>query len=290
LNEAEECFDRASVIVQQLPDNSVGDYLTFEAPRLHGALLNNQAIMARQRGDFDGAINLLDQAIVVQRRALDLEQRDPWVKDYEFRHHRDRAETFLFAGRHREAAEAVDRMVQEFSAWQQAYHRGAELLLLCADLSTDSGDVYRKRAREFVEKAEKSPTRTTVSQDHLAWFLLTRPDESFRDPQRALRLVKSVTKTVPERLPAWRTLSLAHYRLGDWDKAEHALRASSFRGEPEDATALFLRSMIHWQQGRQTAARGDFERAKELVEKTGALDDQVRSLQREAAALFDEQS
>ena len=130
--------------------------------------------------------------------------------------------------------------------------------------------------------------RSTVSQDHFAWFLLTCPDESFRDPQRALKLVKSVTATVPERLPAWRTLSLAHYRLGQWDDAETALQPLMVGRSDHslDAATLYVQAMIEWQLGERDEARQTYERAVHYAARQQTLDRSLAVLSREASAIL----
>jgi predicted Zn-dependent protease len=214
---------------------------------------------------------------------LKLAPTDPWVQQFLCEHHENRASTLIQAGRHEEAAKAVDGLVKELSAWQEVYHRGAELLLRCAGLAPESGERHRARARELVDIADKVPTRTTVSQDHFAWFLLTS-DESLRDPTRALRLAQTVTKTVPERLRAWRTQSLAHYRLGQWGEAERALQPLLVGRSDEsvDPATLCLQAMIEWRQGSQAEARRIFNRATTRGAPDKTNDSPFATLLREA--------
>jgi tetratricopeptide (TPR) repeat protein len=136
--------------------------------------------------------------------------------------------------------------------------------------------------------ADKVRVRTTVSNDHFAWFLLTCSDESFRDAQRARKLVQSVTKAVPERRPAWRTLSLAHYRLGQWDAAEAALQTlfTSATDESTDAGALYLLAMIQWQKGERDEAREAFDRATAAMKSTNMSDSNIDILANEARLLL----
>jgi hypothetical protein len=150
-----------------------------------------------------------------------------------------------------------------------------------------ASDRYRAKARELVAKADTVPTRTTVSQDHFAWFLLTCPDETFREPQRALNLAKIVTRTVPERLSAWRTQSLAHYRLGQWHEAEHALQTLLIGSSDEslDAATLYLRAMIEWQLGDHAEARQTIELARSRRSSDRRSDSGEASLAAEAKAL-----
>jgi serine/threonine protein kinase len=292
--EAERLVSRSEEAGRNLPDEDGVVYRAYEAPRWQGALFQCQAEIASDKGNLEQAIELLDKAIACQRRANELAPTDPWVKDFIGEHLRIRAATLIRAGRVDEAVKAVEDMVYRGGAFQSAHHHAAELLLLCADqveLASDNKDQvkkYRTRAHELVEKAHTVRNRSTVSQDHFAWFLLTCPDKSFRDPERALKLVKSVTMTVPDRLRAWRTLSLAHYRLGQWDDAEQALQPLLVAGSEEsfDATTLYLRAMIEWQLGDRAQASRTFELATSRSAANNSHSTTSDPLAAEAASLL----
>ena len=239
-------------------------YGPYEPLRLEGAILNNQRSLAQAQG-YPQALKLLEQAIAVQDQALGICPNDPWCQDYAFRHYIDRAETFLYAGKHREARQAIERMLHAHDSSQyandlslEAHHLGAELLLRCAELAesasgatasgatagstssvspsatgsasadpketpTSAAESYRNQAHKLVEKVDRLPIKTTVSSDHFVWFLLTCPDQSFGNPELAIKIAQSNTQAVPERASAHRAIAFALYRLGKWDEAEAAL-------------------------------------------------------------------
>jgi tetratricopeptide (TPR) repeat protein len=117
--------------------------------------------------------------------------------------------------------------------------------------------------------------------------LLTCPDESFRDPQRAIKIAQAVTRMVPERASARRALSFALYRLGKWDEAEAAIErlVAAPTDDSIDAGALFVLAMIQWQKGEREEARRIYDRAIAIpFEKP--IDPIVSTLAVEAAALL----
>jgi serine/threonine protein kinase/Flp pilus assembly protein TadD len=309
LEKAESEIARAAKISASLPAEVRGPF-PQEPLRLQGAILSNQALLARSRKDIPQALKLLEQAIAVQDRALVIWPEDERCQDYGLRHYFDRAETFLYAGKHREAAQAIERMLLAHDKSLAAHHLGAELLLRCAHLAERShlaprdvaslpphaeqdGHIaakYRKRAHELVElikNSDKATIPTTVSADHFAWFLLTCPDESFRDPERALLIAQTITQLAPERASARLALGFAQYRLKKWGEAEAAL-AGLVAGRIDvstDAGALFVLAMIQWQRGDRDVARRTFDRAIAIpVEKPS--DSIVVTLAREAAELL----
>lgn len=180
LREAAIAFERADVISQRLPDRNVGGYESYERFRLRGAVLSNLALPARESGDFERSIDLLDRAIASQQHALELSPENYWGQNYLFSHHVRRAETFLLAGRCVEAADAVEAMLSVSPDSMQASHEAAELLLRCADshltprdeaqgshlaprdeaspsaAPSASAAAYRTRARELITKAHRS--------------------------------------------------------------------------------------------------------------------------------------
>jgi tetratricopeptide (TPR) repeat protein len=290
INEAEASFARCADIFKELPVEAREDYEAYETPRLQGVLLNGQALLARQHGDFDRAIELLHQAIAAQRRAVALENRDHWVHQFSFQHQRDLAETLLLAGRHQDAALAADELAEAFGGSLRTYLESAELVLRCAKLAgvDHSAETYRQRARQLLEKLDGLHTFDLVATDRFAWFLLTCDDSAFRDLPQALRIAQIVTKAAPERLSAWRTLSYAHYRLGQMDEAERALDYShSHAGDHSaDAAELFLRSMIEWRQGDYEGARESFDQARSSMPPPGKTNPNTTHLAAEAAELL----
>src|SRR4029079_3740270 len=123
------------------------------------------------------------------------------------------------------------------------------------------------RARELIAKAHNARIRTTTATERFAWFLLTCPDKSFRDPQAARGLLQSVVLTNPLHRAGWQSLSLACCRLGKLEKARQALvMADRARGkvaleQPDDAADLFARAIVEWQTGNHDAAQQAFKRA-----------------------------
>jgi tetratricopeptide (TPR) repeat protein len=338
---AEAFYTRCAQIIEQLPPEFIvagfetsfytsataRGYRSSALHALRGALLNNRALLARDRSDFNGALELVDEALASLRSAHRESGTSRWLGEDFLLNFWSRGDILNRAGRHQEAAAAVEKFVWTIPAYLSTYHEGAVLLIRCADICGD-GDLqdgiqlkrtgaapveaaktdqagaatandkprpppaptpaaYRQRARELLAKARKVPCSCTVTADHLAWFWLTCPDESFRDPQQALELAQSVTAAAPERLSAWRTLSLAHYRLGQWDKAELALQTVVSRSDDSlDVTTLYLRAMIDWQLGNHADARQTFDRAKTAIASNDFSDAALTTLSAEAAALL----
>ena len=190
--------------------------------------------MARLRGQYDRALELLEASIPFHKQSLEKWPTNPVALDCYFRTRIGTSwNAILVPAGQAAAAATVERLVATFPERLEAYHLGAEQSpLRCAVLAvggdlrrraplqreTGSGEAspsrhtYRQRAHELIAKAPDAPQRTPDTVDRFAWFLLTCEDKSFRDAPRALELAKSVVKDAPERRGVWFTLALAHYR------------------------------------------------------------------------------
>jgi uncharacterized protein HemY len=111
-------------------------------------------------------------------------------------------------------------------------------------------------------------------------------DKSFRDPQRALELAKSVSKDAPERGSVWLTLALAHYRNGNWQAADDAVQ-NSIKLAGEGKTRVYnelLLAMIRVQQGRAHEAREFHDKARAWIAENKPDDQDLLRLAGEAAS------
>ena len=62
--------------------------------------------------------------------------------------------------------------------------------------------------------------------NNLAWYLVTAPNPTARNPRRALELATKAVELSPKSWASWNTLGVAHYRNGDWESARKALMTS----------------------------------------------------------------
>jgi Flp pilus assembly protein TadD len=147
---------------------------------------------------------------------------------------------------------------------------------------------YYQRARELVAKAHTAPDRTPDAAERFARFLLTCPNESFRDPPRALELSKGVVEVVPERSGPWFILALAHYRNGNLQAADEAIQSSMKRSSSDEGNVCnrILLSMVRWKQGRTDEARQTYEMALQLAGDDKNEHDSLLTFITEAAVLI----
>jgi tetratricopeptide (TPR) repeat protein len=307
--EAEEYYRRAETIREHLPD-AMKDSATGLASQAGSC--TNQAELARLRGEYDRALELLAESIPLHQESLAKWPTNPVALDCYFHTLWNIGECQLGEKNHAAAAAAVERLVETFPNRLDAYHQGAVQLLRCAALASSppppsagepassppppsageglgegansAADTYRQRARELVAKAYDAPQRTPDTISHFAWFLLMCPDESFRDPPWALQLAKRAAKDVPDRAATWFTLALAHYRNGDWPAASDAVAKSIQlgRGDDLEAPSWLLHSMLRAQQGREDEARKLYEMADAWIAENKPNDRDLLSLATEA--------
>jgi serine/threonine protein kinase/Flp pilus assembly protein TadD len=141
-------------------------------------------------------------------------------------------------------------------------------------------------ARDVYEEYVAAWPRDDSGRNNLAWFLVTCPVETLRDPARAVRLARS--SLVRGELSTFlATLGAAQYRAGEFQAAvanlDRATRLEEKR--PHTGNQLF-RAMAHWRVGKTDAALRYYEEAVRGQEWPNDGDDALRMLREEAAALL----
>jgi tetratricopeptide (TPR) repeat protein len=122
------------------------------------------------------------------------------------------------------------------------------------------------------------------NENAFAWFLATCPDESFRDPPRAVALARKAVERAPQRGDYWNTLGAACYRAGDAPGAVQALETAVRLHRGGCGTDWFFLALAHARRGMPDRARDCHQRALKWVRRHKAGGHEVRLLRAEAAA------
>jgi len=130
--------------------------------------------------------------------------------------------------------------------------------------------------------------RTLVlTQNNLAWVLVTCAETKLRDPVNAVELAKKAVELAPTAATNQNTFGVARFRIGDWRGAIESLTKSEelAPGKHVGFNAFFL-AMAHWQLGDKTRARFWYEKAVSWMEKNQPQDEELTRFRAEAAALL----
>ena len=107
-----------------------------------------------------------------------------------------------------------------------------------------------------------------------------------RDPARAVRLAKKVVTARPESANYRNTLGVAYYRSGDDRAAVAELeRAMSMQAGGTSMDWFFL-AMAHWRLGDRDKARIWFDRAVQWMDRHKPQDDELCRFRAEAQAML----
>jgi serine/threonine protein kinase/tetratricopeptide (TPR) repeat protein len=129
---------------------------------------------------------------------------------------------------------------------------------------------------------------TLESMNALAWVLANCPNQSLRNPERAVDLAKQAVKLAPKNGRFLNTLGAAHYRASDWNGAVLALTKSTKFGKGGDATDWFFLAMAHWRLGDKDQGRKWYARAvQSMKDKKKQQDEELRRFRAEAAELLE---
>jgi serine/threonine protein kinase/tetratricopeptide (TPR) repeat protein len=123
-----------------------------------------------------------------------------------------------------------------------------------------------------------------AAENGFAWILAACPDETFRDPRRAVELARIATSRAPAKPDYWNTLGAAHYRAGNAAEAVKALKeAVRLRKEGDDMDLLWL-ALAHRRLGEAERARACYDQAVAWAQQHKAESLQQRWLFTEAAS------
>jgi tetratricopeptide (TPR) repeat protein len=125
-----------------------------------------------------------------------------------------------------------------------------------------------------------------VSENGFAWFLATCPDESFRNPRRAVELAREAVKRAPHKGDHWNTLGAALCRVGNHKEALPALEKALQLHREAEGTDLFLLAIAHHALDQPEKARQRYDEGNTLLERQGSETLDLHLLRLEAGSLL----
>jgi tetratricopeptide (TPR) repeat protein len=138
---------------------------------------------------------------------------------------------------------------------------------------------FDEARRSFEEALRLDPRKAEAAND-LAWLLVTCPDESLRNPERAVELAEKAVQLAPDEAGFQGTLGAAYYRNGDFAAAAKALRKSANdNGITDDS---FFLAMAEWKLGNHEAAQKALSEAIKWMDSQKANGDERNQLRAEA--------
>jgi serine/threonine protein kinase/tetratricopeptide (TPR) repeat protein len=151
--------------------------------------------------------------------------------------------------------------------------------------------VYRQGLELLRPLVERFPDQTDYRDqfsqlsNNVALCLIIEPSAEPARVKEALELLTRATELQPHEGMYWSTLSLAHYRAGDWKAALDAEQESISRTDGGDSIDWFILAMTHWQRGEKDQAKVWYDRAITETEDDSAASLLLRRLRDEASAL-----
>jgi serine/threonine protein kinase len=140
----------------------------------------------------------------------------------------------------------------------------------------------RKQVIAMLQKATDA-----VSQDMLAWVLVTVADPRLRNPRLAIEISERNVAYAPGTPKYRQTVGVAHYRAGDGQAAIRALdRVVELRNDGGDPTIWFFLALAHMQQGDKAKAVSYYEKAERWMNSHNPRDLELRRFQDETAAML----
>jgi tetratricopeptide (TPR) repeat protein len=126
---------------------------------------------------------------------------------------------------------------------------------------------HHDEARADFEKAVELGARNPGALNSVAWYLATSSAAEFRDPKRAVALATKALELAPKARNILNTLGAAHYRAGDWKAAITALEKSMELAKGGNSCDWFFLAMAHWRLGDREKARDWYDKAVAWMDK-----------------------
>jgi tetratricopeptide (TPR) repeat protein len=139
---------------------------------------------------------------------------------------------------------------------------------------------------EQYRQALKVDPASAAAHNELAWFLAAAAEPGLRDPAEAVRLAQKAVAAEPKSGSYRKTLGVAHHRNGDDKGAVAELEESMRLGKGGDSFDWFFLAMAHWRLGDRDKARTWFDRAVKWMDKHQLQDSELRSFRAEAEAML----
>jgi tetratricopeptide (TPR) repeat protein len=139
-------------------------------------------------------------------------------------------------------------------AWQ-SYNLG--LIHHRQGRDVQAAKMFREAFAGFEQALSKaSPNRRTMrrSTGALRWMLVTCPLPQFRDAERSIAYSKEFLQQDPLSADYWNSLGIGHYRSGNWDDANEALKKSAELRDGPDVSDCYFLAMAHWRSGAEGKA------------------------------------
>jgi serine/threonine protein kinase/Flp pilus assembly protein TadD len=144
----------------------------------------------------------------------------------------------------------------------------------------------RNEAVAVLRQAADTSSDDPQDLNNLAWLLATSQFPELRDGSRAVELAQRAVELAPELGGAWNTLGAAQYRAGSWQGAIAALERSMALRRGGDSSDWFFLAMAHWRLGERDKARVWYERAVQWMEKNAPGHKELSRFRAEAAELL----
>jgi tetratricopeptide (TPR) repeat protein len=124
------------------------------------------------------------------------------------------------------------------------------------------------------------------SQNEVCWSVATSSKHGLGVFRLALQLMVKVVEKEPRSALFWRTLGVAHYRVGDRKRAIDALEKSMQLPASDAPSGWFFLAMAHWQRGDESKARSWYDKAVQWMARNNSRDEELQRFRDEAEVLL----
>ncbi len=227
---------------------------------------------------LDGVIKELPQSVMYPRIAL--ARALPYLADLLKR-----------LGRPQEAVELCRRVIELHETLKDRFPHEPEHRMKMAQSGLEvacllHGLGRQTEATEALRKALKLAGPDPDVDNDLAWFLATGPEPGLRDAAMALRLARKVVAARPESASYRNTLGVAYFRHGDDPAAVAELEKSASMAGGGSPLDWFYLAMAHWRLGDRDKARSYFDRSVAWIVTRKSHDEELGRFHAEAQALL----
>ena len=234
----------------------------------HVAAARQRGYARRRQDDWLGALADFTRVIELQP--------DDWRSWF------DRGEVQLKLGRH---AAAVEDFSQSIELHPDEDH--LPLALTWRGIARYEMGYYRDALADG-DRALETDSESVSCHNNLAWALATCPDETLRDPIRAIQLASRSIELHRQDGAAWNTLGVACFRAAKWEQSRQAFEESMNLRSGGNSFDWFFLAMLDWRTGETSSARHWLRRAIVWMETNAPNNRELEMFREEARQMIQE--
>jgi tetratricopeptide (TPR) repeat protein len=151
--------------------------------------------------------------------------------------------------------------------------------------ASEADRAYQLARKELERMVQDFPTGWAYHYN-LARFLVSCPQNRYRDTLLAIRVARKALEAIPESVHLWHILGIGYFQLGEYRAALEALRKAKDLRVRANSFDFYYLAMVQYRLGDRQGACKSYQEAVEWMNRNRPGDEELCRLHVEAASLL----